>query len=77
MASITIIPRIGGVCIWLWKKYVRKDKFVQFEDEIEGNSWIYWIVGTIIIFLTMIFCIAVVMPLENWMIEHEYSRRLP
>jgi uncharacterized membrane protein len=77
MASIVVISKLGGIVIWAWKRFVKKDKNVDFSDEYYGYSWLHWILGTIVIFLLIIFCIAVVMPLENWMIEHEYSRRLP
>jgi hypothetical protein len=77
MASILLVPRLGGIVIWTWKRFVKKDRAVNFLDEYHGNSWLHWILGYIVIFLMMIFCIAVVMPLDDWIKEHELYRRLP
>lgn len=45
------IVRVGGFIIWLWKRYMIKDKNVKLGDEIDDMSWGAWLVGTIAIFL--------------------------
>lgn len=45
------IVEVGGFLIWLWKRYVRKDKKVKLEDEIDDMSWRAWLVGALFIFV--------------------------
>lgn len=52
------IVRIGGFLIWLWKRYVCKDKKIKLDDEIDDVSWRAWVVGVlaicVFVFINMI-----------------------
>lgn len=60
MSSIKIIPDIGGLLIWLWKRIILGKKHVKLDDEINDLSWRVWLVGTIALFLCILFCMIMV-----------------
>lgn len=45
------IVRLGGLLIWLWKKYILGKTHVKLDDEIDDMSWRAWLVGAVAIFL--------------------------
>lgn len=51
MSSILRVPDIGGSIIWLWKRYIKKDKNVKLDDEVDDMSWRAWLVGAVAIFI--------------------------
>jgi uncharacterized BrkB/YihY/UPF0761 family membrane protein len=75
--SILVVPSVGGIAIWLWRRFIKKDKRVNFLDEYHGLSWRHWLVGYIVVFIILVFALFVFVPLDDWLRERELYRPLP
>lgn len=59
MTYLLGLPKIGGFFIWLWKKYIKKDKTVDFTEERDNCNGRAWLMGLVVLGLFFLILVVV------------------